>query len=56
MENVKGVWLNLLDFEYELSKYEPINGIDDVENSVESDELRDIMDFLNYICININKE
>ena len=46
----------MIDFEKELSHFEPVNGIDDVEKSIESDELRDIMDLLNYICANINKE
>lgn len=46
----------MINFEEELSKYELIKEIDEVEQSIESDELRDIMDLINYICIHINKE
>jgi len=39
----------MIDFNEELSKYKPILGIDDVELSVQTDEIKDMMDLLQYI-------
>ena len=45
----------MIDFESELSNFDTVKNIDEVESAIESDELRDILDLLNYICIKINK-
>jgi len=39
----------MIDFEEEISKYKPILGIDDVESSIQTDEIKDMMDLLQYI-------
>lgn len=44
----------MLDFKEEIAKYKPVLGLDDVEQSIQSDEIRDIMDLLQYITRQIN--
>lgn len=39
----------MIDFKTEISKYKPILGVDEVEESVQSDEIRDVMDLLQHI-------
>lgn len=39
----------MIDFKEEISKYKPILGVDDVESSVQSDEVKDVLDLLQYI-------
>ena len=51
-----GEWCNLIDFESELSKFAPVEEIDDVEQSVKSDEFRDLLDLLNYILLSVKKK
>jgi len=38
----------MIDFKEEISKYKPVLSVDDVENVV-NDEVRDMMDLLQYI-------
>jgi len=38
----------MIDFKEEMSKYKPVLSVDDVENVV-NDEVRDMMDLLQYI-------
>ena len=40
---------NMIDFNEELSKYKPILVIDEVETSIQTDEIKDMMDLLQYI-------
>jgi len=39
----------MINFEEEISKYKPILNIDDVEHSIQTDEIKDMMDLLQYI-------
>ena len=39
----------MIDFDEELEKYQPILEINEVEESIESDEMQDILDMLIYI-------
>ena len=43
----------MIDFKEEISKYKPILNMDEVEASVKSDEVKDIMDLLQYITSQI---
>ena len=36
----------MLDFKKEIQKYKPILEVEDVENSINSDEIKDMMDIL----------
>ena len=40
---------DMINFEEEVSKYKPILNIDEVESSIQSDEIKDMMDLLQYI-------
>ena len=42
----------MIDLKEELKKYEPILEMDSVEKSIKSDEIKDIMDLLQYISQN----
>ena len=46
----------MLDFKEEISKYQPVMGMDDVERAVQSDEVKDMMDLLQYITRQISSE
>ena len=39
----------MIDFDEELEKYHPILEVDEVEESIQSDEMNDILDMLIYI-------
>lgn len=39
----------MIDFKVEISKYTPVLGIDEVEKSIQSDEVKDIMELLQYM-------
>lgn len=39
----------MLDFKEELKKYKPVLGMEDVEKSIKSDEVKDVMDMLQYL-------
>jgi hypothetical protein len=39
----------MIDFMEEVSKYKPILGVDGVESSIQTDEIKDMMDLLQYI-------
>ena len=39
----------LLDFKEELKKFKPVLGMEDVEKAVKSDEVKDLMDMLQYL-------
>ena len=39
----------LLNFQEELKKYKPVMGMDEVEKSVKDDEVKDVMDMLQYL-------
>lgn len=44
----------MLDFREEITKYKPVLGLEDVEQSVQSDEIKDVMDLLQYITKQIH--
>ena len=39
----------MIVFKEEILKYKPVMEIDDVESAVQSDEIKDVMDLLQYI-------
>jgi len=39
----------MIDFKEEIQKYKPVIGLDDVETAVRSDEVKDLLDLLQYI-------
>ena len=45
----------LLDFKEELKKYKPVMGMEDVEKSIKSDEVKDVMDLLQYLSTKITE-
>ena len=45
----------MIDFKDEINKYKPVLSVDDVE-SVVNDEVKDIMDLLQYISKQIKEE
>ncbi|MCL2618860.1 MAG: hypothetical protein FWD98_07400 [Defluviitaleaceae bacterium] len=45
----------MLDFKEELKKFKPVLGMDDVEKSIKSDEVKDVMDLLQYISTKITE-
>lgn len=45
----------MINFSEELNKYKPILDIEDIENNIVQDELKDIMDLLTHISDQINK-
>ncbi len=45
----------MIDFNKEIEKYKPIVGINDIDETVKSDEILDIMDLLQHIINNIPK-
>ena len=47
--------ISLLDFKEELKKYKPVMGMDDVEKSIKSDEVKDLMDLLQYISTKVSE-
>ena len=46
----------MIDFKEEVSKYKPILSIDEVESSIEADEVRDMMDLLQYITNQVSSK
>lgn len=46
----------MIDFKEEIEKYKPVLSMDDVEKSVRSDEVKDVMDLLQYITKKISAE
>ena len=44
----------MIDFKEEIQKYKPVMEIDEVESAVQSDEVKDIMDLLQYIIRKIS--
>ena len=38
-----------MNFQEELRKYKPVMGMDEVEKSIKSDEVKDVMDMLQYL-------
>ncbi len=46
----------MIDFKEELNKYKPIIVMEDVEKAVQTDEVRDVMDLLQYISKQITTE
>lgn len=36
----------MIDFKKEILKYKPVLEVDDIENSINSDEIKDMMDIL----------
>ncbi|MCL1935591.1 MAG: hypothetical protein FWF57_04345 [Defluviitaleaceae bacterium] len=42
----------MLDFKTELKKYQPILDIEDVEENIHSEEIKDIIDLLQYLSEN----
>jgi len=44
----------VIDFKEEIQKYKPVLETDDVEAAVHSDEIKDIMDLLQYIIRKIS--
>jgi len=45
----------MLDFKEELKKFKPVLGMDDVEKAIKSDEVKDVMDLLQYLSTRINE-
>ena len=45
----------MLDFKEELKKYKPVLGMDDVEKAIKSDEVKDLMDLLQYLSTKITE-
>ena len=45
----------MIDFKEEINKYKPILSVDDVETTVVNDEVKDIMDLLQYITKQIKE-
>jgi len=39
----------MINFDEEITKYKPILNLDEVESSMQSDEIKDMMDLLQYI-------
>ena len=39
----------MIDFKTEVEKYKPVLSVDEVENAVYSDEVRDVIELLQYI-------
>ncbi|MCL2461783.1 MAG: hypothetical protein FWF44_03895 [Defluviitaleaceae bacterium] len=39
----------MIDFKEEIQKYKPVMEIDEVEAAIQSDEIKDVMDLLQYI-------
>ena len=39
----------MIDFKEEIQKYKPVMEIDEVESAIQSDEIKDLMDILQYI-------
>ena len=39
----------MIDFKTEIEKYKPVLNVDEVENAVYSDEVKDVIDLLQYI-------
>jgi hypothetical protein len=52
---MKGYVITIINFNEEINKYKPIIGLEDVENTVKQDELKDIMDMLTHITTQITK-
>lgn len=46
----------MIDFKEEINKYKPVIGMDDVEKAVQTDEVRDVMDLLQYLAKQISTE
>ncbi len=46
----------MIDFKEEINKYKPIMGMDEVERAVQTDEIKDVMDLLQYITKQISIE
>ena len=46
----------MIDFKEEMNKYKSVIGMEDVEKAVQTDEVRDIMDLLQYITRQISTE
>lgn len=44
----------MLDFKEEISKYKPILGVNEIEKSVNNDDVKDIMDLLAHLSKQIN--
>ena len=46
----------MIVFKDEIQKYKPVPGMDDVESAIESDEIKDVMDLLQYITKKITDD
>jgi hypothetical protein len=44
----------MIDFKEEISRYKPVLGLDDVERTVKSDDMKDVLDLLQYISKKID--
>ena len=45
----------MIDFTEEISKYKPILGVEDISTAIETDEIKDMMDILQYIVDQISE-
>lgn len=45
----------MLDFKEEVSKYKPILEVDEIEKSVQNDDIKDVMDLLSHLSEQIKK-
>ena len=55
MYQKKGVCINLIDFEKELSNFNLIKELDDVEEELEASNTKDIIDFLKEVVDLLNR-
>lgn len=55
MYQKKGVCSNLIDFEKELSNFNLIKELDDIEEELEASNAKDILDFLTEIVDLLNR-
>lgn len=46
----------MINFKEELQKFKPILEVDDIEDSIHSDELQDLLDILNHLSSAVNKD
>ena len=44
----------MIDFKDEISKYRPVMSVDDVEQAIQADEMKDLLDLLQYISNQID--
>lgn len=46
----------MIDFNEEIKKYSPILGVDEIENSIQNDDIKDIIDILSQLTKEIKND